>query len=201
MFHAQRHFGAEQLMLHESQGLAQDMSLRLMRRHFQVRLFRQRTDPPNDLTRPSAVPDNPLERGVRFLHVGRFPIEPAQACFGVEHDGTERLIDLVSDRGSQLTQAGHARRVSKVSPGFVQLALGHPDRGDIHHRTDELNLACLIACCTGYDVDVFDSPIRHLQSIPVSEIPLVVRCALAHLPNVAQGPRGGPGKATVPRTE
>ena len=52
-------------MLHKAQRLAQDL-VEIKRRHFRVGVFRERTDAPNDLTRPSAVSDDPLEGGVRF---------------------------------------------------------------------------------------------------------------------------------------
>ena len=160
-------------MLHQGQRLAQGL-IEIKRRHFRLGLFRECSDAPNDLAGPSAVPDDSLQGGVHFGEIGLFVIEPGLTCLGVDEYGAERLIDLVSDRGGQLAQAGHAHHVRKVGLGFVQLMLRQPDRADIHHRSDELDVACLIAEGSGHDVNVFDPFIGHSQSILVLKIVPVV---------------------------
>ena len=135
----------------------------------------------NDLASSSRVSDDSLEVGARFREIGLLVIEPAQACLGVDSDGAQRLIDLVSDRGGQLTQAAHARDVRKVGPGLVQLALRQANGCNVHHRTDELNFR-LIWRGTGDDVNMLDPFIRHPQSIFVSKIQPVRRGALYDLP-------------------
>jgi len=44
------------------------------------------------LTCPMAVPNDPLNGSVRFVEVGRFAIQPAQASLRVSDDGAKRLV-------------------------------------------------------------------------------------------------------------
>ena len=58
--HPQRHLVAEQFTLHQAQRLINDV-IDVERRLLSVGLFHERTDAPDHLTRPIAVPDDPLD--------------------------------------------------------------------------------------------------------------------------------------------
>src|ERR1700731_3846263 len=105
-------------MLYDVHSLAHDL-IDIKWHHLRIGFFYQSADASNHLTRPMAVPDDPLYGGVRFVEVGGFAIEPAQACLRVSDDGAKRLVDFVSNRGGQLAQASHAHDMRKLSPSVL----------------------------------------------------------------------------------
>ncbi len=113
-FGAQRHPGAQELMLREVHRLAQEV-IEIKRRHLHVGLFRERTHAPNDLNRPSAVADDPLEGGVGFVHVGRVAMEPAQAGLGVQH---WRVLDYVGENLAADLSLAELAAVAGMSPHY-----------------------------------------------------------------------------------
>src|ERR1700688_850617 len=70
----------------------------------------------------------------------------------------------------------------ELCSGFVQFHLRESYRRDVHHRSNEATAGRFISPAMGYNVDMFDSAIRHPQSIRVSIILPVVRCALHDMP-------------------
>jgi hypothetical protein len=63
-------------------------------------------------------------RAARLDEIGSFPVEPAYAGRCVGDNGGERLVDLVSDRGAQLSQGRHARNMSELRLRPLQFSLG-----------------------------------------------------------------------------
>ena len=63
----------------------------------------------------------------RFAYFGEIRFgatEPMQSHFCVHRNGGERLIELMGDRGSQLSQHRHARRVREIRLNVLQHLLG-----------------------------------------------------------------------------
>jgi hypothetical protein len=64
---------AEKLVFYNAHCLAHDL-IDIERHHLRIGPFNQRADASNYLTRPMAVPNDPLYGSVRFVEVGRFAI-------------------------------------------------------------------------------------------------------------------------------
>ena len=56
-----------------------------------------------------AVVDDALQRRLRLVQVGLFPLQPAQPRIGMGHHARQRLVDLVGDRGRQDLHGRQAR--------------------------------------------------------------------------------------------
>src|SRR5467141_2726361 len=62
-----------------------------------IGLLRQRTNPPDHLTGPIAVTDNPARRFAGFLEIGCIARQPPEARTRVGHDPRQRLVHFVRD--------------------------------------------------------------------------------------------------------
>jgi hypothetical protein len=77
----------------------------------------------------------------------------------------------------------HFRRLAQLlleplAFGLLPLLLG-----DVPHCSNEVDVARFVSQGMGHDVEMFDPAIQHSQSILMSKIPPLVRCALDDLPD------------------
>ncbi len=59
-----------------------------------------------------------------FLDVRNVPLQPAERCFAVCNNGSQRLIDLVCDRCRQFSERRQAGDVSQFALRFMECVLG-----------------------------------------------------------------------------
>src|SRR5262245_54507497 len=100
--------------------------------------FDQGANPLNHIARSLAVAVNACYCLPRLIQVWNGSREPTRTSVGVGYDGGERLVDLVSNRGRQLSHShdpGHMGQLClRLAQGlFGPLALGH-----LHDRTNKL---------------------------------------------------------------
>src|SRR5260370_13514530 len=114
---------AEQLTLHQGDNLLDDV-IEVERRRLRVGLFRERTDATDHLSRPLGALDDVLSGATRFVQVGSFAVEPAQASLGVGDDGGERLVYFMGDRCGQLAQGRRACGMGEICLRFAKSLLG-----------------------------------------------------------------------------
>jgi hypothetical protein len=67
----------------------------------------------------------------RFVEIRGVARQPAQAGVGVGDRTRERLVDLVGDRGRQLSQEGHAGDPLQLRPGIAQRLFDLVPFGDL----------------------------------------------------------------------
>src|SRR4029077_4553745 len=149
-------------------------------RHLRIGLLNQSADASNYLTRPMAVPNDPLNGGVGFIEIGNFAIEPAQACLRVSDYGAKRLVDFVSNRGGQLPQARHTHHVREFRPGVLKLELRQPDGSHVHHTSNEIHIADFTSHGPAHDADVFDGPVRQPQTMFKIKVLPIICCVIDH---------------------
>ena len=81
------------------------------------------------------VADDVLQDGAELLDVRCGPVEHASGGLRVGHDGGERLIQLVSQRGGHLADRRHAGHVRQFLPAALRFHLGPAEFGNI--RADD----------------------------------------------------------------
>ena len=113
-----------------------------------------------------AVSDDQRRRPPGFLQVLRR--QPAHAGTGVIDHGTERLIDLMGNRGRHLAKRCHPRDVHQLHLCLVQCRFGAFALGQVEHERDALVLPALEH--GGADQD------RHATAV-FADIFLLERCA------------------------
>jgi len=122
-FRPQRHPMSEHLMLHQDDGLLNDV-VDVERRLHRIGLFRQRAQALDHLARPFAIFDDASRGAARLDKIGSFAVKPSYTCRGVGDESREGLVHLVSDRGAELAQGCHARNMREFRLRLLQFRLG-----------------------------------------------------------------------------
>src|SRR5215468_11312417 len=78
----------------------------------------------DDIACSLSVSVNACYRLPRLIQVRHGPREPTQTGVGIGHDGGERLVDLVSNRGRQLSHRHDPCDASRVRLRLVQGLFG-----------------------------------------------------------------------------
>src|SRR5258708_10578299 len=116
------------------------------------------------------------------MDAGSTPLECRFLLVGIEAEdpldlrrGNEVSRGLVSHRAAHMSEPLRLMQVplAALQPLFRLLC-----RGDVHRRTNELEVARFIAHAVSHDVQMLDGAIGHQQSMLEIEIPSIPRCAL-----------------------
>src|SRR5262249_47408625 len=87
-----------------------------------------------------------LDRSPCRLQVWRFSSKPPQARISTAHQPSERLVDLVGNRGGQLAQSRDAGDARELGARLLQLRPRPPALGQIEHEGDTLAPALFEGC-------------------------------------------------------
>src|ERR1700738_955810 len=131
--------------LHLAVGERQHLSdgvVDVERRDLRPGFLRERPQPTDHVGRALAVAHYLPERLTRFLEFGRVPLKPAQPGAPLTHDGGERLIDLVCDRGGELAHGREPCSAGELRLRISQRLLGMPALGDVHDHAGVFEPTC-----------------------------------------------------------
>lgn len=123
----------------------------------------QQPDAADDLSCPLRVFDDSSGCRARLLDVGIIARKPAHTCVSVRHGGSNRLVDLMGKRRSQLAHRGHSVHVRELCLQLAQLVtlfLGAPAVRHIYSSADVFSdLSICIENWMADRMDVLDSSI------------------------------------------
>src|SRR6202022_2609069 len=129
------------------------------RRKLRPGLPRERTQPADHVSGALAVAHYARERFARLLEFRRPPLQPAQPGAPLTHDGCERLVDLMGDRGRELAHCREARRAGELRLRVSQRLLGMPALCDVHDYTGVFELTGHGVVGPTYNVKALDSTV------------------------------------------
>src|ERR1700730_18243782 len=125
------------------------------------------------------VLDDALYRAERLFNVRNATVEPTPTGFSITDNRSEWLVHFVRNRRGKLSQCCHTRDVREVCLCVAEVLLSLFGCGDVHHRSYEFQLACLITYGVNDEMDVLNRPIRHQQSVLKVEALRLIRYALS----------------------
>src|ERR1700730_1697092 len=123
-------FMAANFRAHEVENL-RDHTVHIQPRHPGRGLSDKGANALDDIPCTMASPDNALSGLARFVQIRFGARQPLQASFRIGHDGHQRLVELVSDRGDELAHRGQSRGVHERSLRGAERLLRSPALSDV----------------------------------------------------------------------